>query len=137
MLFRMPDTMSCESVGVPKRIICSLTPGQFGTGEHPHEDKLSFALHAYGRPLIVDPGIGNATEGAVTGETVSDRHLRSSRAHNSLIINGKEQCRKRMSEAEFVPDPDTRWISAPSFDSLRGGTKRGTPRKVKMSYCAT
>ena len=114
-----------RACGVPKGRYLLFDAGQFGTGEHPHEDKLSFVLHAYGRTLIIDPGIGDATEGTVTGETASDEYLRSSRAHNSLIINGKEQCRKRMSEAELVPDPDTRWISAPSFDFVEGWYKEG------------
>ena len=99
--------------------------GQFGEAGHPHEDKLSFLLHAYGRPLIIDSGIGDAAEGTVLGEPASESYFRSSLAHNSLIIDGKGQCRKQMGEEEIVPDPDTRWITAPPFDFVEGWYKEG------------
>ena len=90
--------------------------GDFGGGEQPHKDKLSFVLHAYGQRLIVDTGMG------VSG---SERYSRSSRAHNSIVIDGKGQRRRRMSEAAHAPDPDTRWISTPSFDFAEGWYKEG------------
>lgn len=64
----------------------------FGEGGHPHGDKLSFLLYAYGRPLIFD---------------------------------GKGRHRARMGEAEITPDPDTRWITTPSFDFVEGWNEEG------------
>jgi O-antigen/teichoic acid export membrane protein len=54
---------------------------------HGHADTLSFELFAHGRPLIVDPGVylpwGDGQEWA--------RYFRSTAAHNSLVIDGKDQ----------------------------------------------
>ena len=99
--------------------------GHFGEGGRPHGDKLSFALYAYGRRLIVDRGDGGAAEGNGMGRSASEGYFRSSRAHNSLIIDGRGQRRGRMGEAEVVPDPDSRWISTPSFDFAEGWYKGG------------
>ena len=99
--------------------------GHFGEGGQPHGDKLSFQLCAYGRQLTVDSGIGSAAEGAIMGKSASEGYFRSSRAHNSLIIDGRGQRRGRMGVAEVVPDPDSRWISTPSFDFAEGWYKEG------------
>ena len=90
--------------------------GHLGEGGQPHEDKLSFLLHAYGRRLIIDPGMG---------KSASEPCLRSSRTHNSIVIDRKEQRRRRMGEAEIAPAPDTRWITTSSFDFVEGWYKEG------------
>ncbi len=54
---------------------------------HGHADALSFELHAAGRPWIVDSGFFYPwKEGADWS-----RYFRSTAAHNTLLINGKEQ----------------------------------------------
>jgi PST family polysaccharide transporter len=54
---------------------------------HGHADALSFELHADGRALIVDPGVylpwGSGREWT--------RYFRSTAAHNTLVIDGREQ----------------------------------------------
>ncbi len=90
--------------------------GRRGEGGRPLGDKLSFALYAHGRRLIAAPGMG------VSG---SEGYSRSSRAHNSVAIDGKGQRSGATGEAAHVPDPDTRWISTPSFDFAEGWYKDG------------
>ncbi|MHC4886648.1 MAG: alginate lyase family protein [Planctomycetota bacterium] len=56
---------------------------------HYHEDKLSFELMAYGRPLIVDTGV----------HSYSDHWFRAwscvSQSHNVILVDGVGQCRWR------------------------------------------
>ena len=99
--------------------------GHFGEGGHSRKNRLSFALHAYGRPLIVDSGIGVAAEDTVMGDVAAGNHFQSSRARNSSSIYSKEPRRKRTSEAEIVPNPEIRWITGPSFDFAEGWHKEG------------
>ncbi len=99
--------------------------GHFGESGHPRKNKLSFALHAYGRPLIVDSKIGVAAEDTVMGDVAGGSHFRSRRARNRSSIHSKEPRRKRTSEAEIVPDPEIRWITASSFDFVEGWHKEG------------
>ena len=67
--------------------------GHRGEGGRPFGDKLSFLLYAHGRRLIAAPGIVGAGKGV------------------------------GMEESVYVPDPDTRWISTPSFDFAEGWYK--------------
>lgn len=90
--------------------------GNVGAGGRPLGDKLSFLLYAYGRRLIVDAGMGIAG---------AEGYSRYSRAHNSIVIDGKRQRSGPTAEAAHVPDPDTRWISTPSFDFAEGWYKEG------------
>ncbi|PTL77529.1 hypothetical protein DAT35_44010 [Vitiosangium sp. GDMCC 1.1324] len=60
--------------------------GQRGVGGHSHNDKLSFELHLGGRPIIVDPGTGTYTR-----EPKVRNAFRSTAAHNTLQVDGREQ----------------------------------------------
>ncbi len=98
--------------------------GYFGSlcklrgSEHLHEDKLNFILYAYGRPLIIDPGV-------CQGDDDFESYFRSTCGHNSLMIDGKGQCRRFMTDEEITPDPNTRWLTTPSFDFVEGWYKEG------------
>jgi hypothetical protein len=54
---------------------------------HGHADALSFELHAHGSPLIIDPG----TCFPANNDPHWTRYFRSTAAHNTLVIDGKEQ----------------------------------------------
>ncbi|MFC1715199.1 alginate lyase family protein, partial [Candidatus Poribacteria bacterium] len=92
--------------------------GYFGTG-HQHEDKLNFILYAYGRPLIIDPGIYQYVRDAF------EQYFRSSRGHNSVMVGGKGQRRSLKLLREEIPDPETRWISSREFDFAEGWYRNG------------
>lgn len=52
---------------------------------HAHSDMLSFCLHAYGRPIVVDTGVSTYDNNTI-------RHYeRSTAAHNTVHINGANQ----------------------------------------------
>ncbi|MFW6007433.1 MAG: alginate lyase family protein [Halanaerobiales bacterium] len=90
--------------------------GYFGSN-HQHEDKLNFILFGGGRILIGDPGIYQYKRDAF------ERYFRSSLGHNSIIIDGKEQCRARFGSHEEKPDPDSRWENEKEF-LFAGGSYR-------------
>lgn len=57
------------------------------SANHGHCDALSFELYAMGRPVIVDPGVCLPW----TNSNGWDRYFRSTAAHNTLMLDGKEQ----------------------------------------------
>ncbi len=59
--------------------------GQRGRGGHGHNDTLSFELWLNNAPIIVDPGTY-----AYTFDLAARRALRSTLAHNTVMIDGKE-----------------------------------------------
>ena len=77
---------------------------------HQHEDKLSFVLHAGGRLLLGDPNIYSYSRTELT------HYFRSSRAHNVVLIDGKEQARKYLPEARLTTRGRNEWVSHPAFD---------------------
>lgn len=85
--------------------------GPYGFG-HQHEDKLGVILTAFGKPLLV--------EGGVYTYDASDwrRYVLSSRAHNLIMIDGKDQARRRSPSASWVvqkPLPHL-WESSDEID---------------------
>jgi hypothetical protein len=60
---------------------------QCAAANHGHSDALSFELYAEGRPLIVDPGFYFPWRDG--GDW--PRYFRSTRAHNTLMVDGHEQ----------------------------------------------
>ncbi|MCK4623901.1 MAG: alginate lyase family protein, partial [Phycisphaerae bacterium] len=104
--------------------------GCFGSG-HQHDDKLSFELHAYGRTLIIDPGIYQYRLDEF------EPYFRGTIGHNSVLIDGKGQHRRltlpRTGQKRIVeptPDPDTRWIRSESFDYCEGWYRNGYARRT-------
>jgi hypothetical protein len=61
----------------------SVNYGPYG-GPHTHNDLLDFELYAYGVPLAVDAGIG-----ATYDDPIHEEWYRSSRAHNMVVVNGR------------------------------------------------
>lgn len=82
-------------------------------GKQCYEDKLSFVLYAHGRQLITHNFDNND----------DDEPSKSSRSFNSILIDGEGQIRRQSSESEYIPDPDTRWITTTTFDFVEGWYK--------------
>ncbi|KPJ60060.1 MAG: hypothetical protein AMS15_06600, partial [Planctomycetes bacterium DG_23] len=64
----------------------ALDAGPYGRA-HQHEDKLGFWLFAYGHNFIVDPGRHLYD----WSEKSYRRHLKSTRAHSTILVDGKGQ----------------------------------------------
>ena len=60
--------------------------GTGGFGNHKHCDQLAFEYHLHGVPLFVDPG-----SHVYTSDPDSRNLFRSTRSHNTLMIDGQEQ----------------------------------------------
>ncbi|HEX6972349.1 MAG TPA: alginate lyase family protein, partial [Limnochordia bacterium] len=76
------------SAHAPEAIL-TFDAGPLGLGRlaaHGHADALSVTLRVNGRPVLIDPGTG-AYHGDVT---LRDR-LRTAAAHNTLVVEGREQ----------------------------------------------
>lgn len=82
-------------------ISCGLN-GQNGNGGHAHNDKLSFELSANGSDVIVDPG-----SYVYTPAPALRNELRSTKSHNTIIFDDKEQNEFRGDLLFVLPD-DTR-----------------------------
>ncbi len=83
-----------------------LDAGHFGYG-HQHEDKLSLLLHAYGRLLL--------TEGGNYAYDASEmrRYVLSTRAHNTIRVDGQDQNRRLGYDRACVRrDDSVRWQPA-------------------------
>lgn len=101
--------------------------GPFGYG-HQHEDKLHFVLHAYGRRLVLDPG------NYKYDRSKWRRYIISTAAHNTVMVDGQGQNRRRERETYVWPKPwegplppgnDTVWRSTPDFDYAKGTYRDG------------
>ena len=94
-----------------------LDAGPFGAG-HQHEDKLTFFMDAHGREWI--------TEGGVYMYDASRwrRYVLSTRAHNTVRVDGQDQNRRIVPDSYVLPYPfqplANPWISRPDFDYVAG-----------------
>ncbi|HEU5179331.1 MAG TPA: alginate lyase family protein [Candidatus Polarisedimenticolia bacterium] len=59
--------------------------GQKGNGGHAHNDTLSFELHAFGREMLVDRGVGCYTPSLATRN-----RFRATAAHNTVRVDDEE-----------------------------------------------
>lgn len=75
-------------------------------GGHCHLDALQVLLYAGGRDLLIDPGIGNYDA------DISRTYLRTTAAHNVLMVDGKEQ-------PHAVPTL-LAWDTSPTLDYASG-----------------
>jgi hypothetical protein len=85
--------LQCGRAGADDRISVFFDCGELGFGSiaaHGHADALSFVLRAYGLDVLVDPG----TYDYFTFPRWR-RYFRSTRAHNTLVADGKDQSEMR------------------------------------------
>lgn len=91
--------------------------GPFGAA-HQHEDKLSIETYAYGETLLFDSGRFSYAD------PIFHPYAFSTTAHNTAIIDGKDQSRRFQSVTErkwVVSEPQkTPWISQSGFDYAEG-----------------
>jgi Heparinase II/III-like protein/Heparinase II/III N-terminus len=84
--------------------------GLAGVGAHAHNDQLSFELALGEQPLIVDPG-----SYVYTADAAARNEFRSTLAHSTLSVGGREQNRLRSDYLFNLPD-ETR-ARCVSFDA--------------------
>ncbi|MDA0710485.1 MAG: alginate lyase family protein, partial [bacterium] len=77
--------------------------GPFGRF-HQHEDMLSFDLYAHGIPFIVDPGIASYYPNPWT------TYYRTTRAHNTVLVDGCGQHRRIQTIEEWVAPARNRTV---------------------------
>lgn len=85
--------------------------GPFGYG-HQHEDALSLVIYAYGKYMLVDPG------NYPYDSSQWRKYVLSTRAHNTIMVDGFEQHRRDRPRTEYVlskPLP-IQWESTAKFD---------------------
>jgi len=98
----------------------ALDAGPFGRSGQ-HEDKLSFELAAFGRTAIVDPG-----RYSLNFADPLTRYLATTAAHNTLTVDGRDQCRARASRTwDPGGNAPNCWISRKRFDYFAGGYVSG------------
>ncbi|NLP83018.1 hypothetical protein HF576_04100 [Microbacterium sp. CFH 90308] len=78
------------------------------TASHRHPDDLSLVMAAYGRPLIVDPGVGD-----YSATPTNDWMRRTTEAHNTIEVDRKPQ-------AAGVTRAMSLWRSNAGLDVYRG-----------------
>jgi len=95
-------------------LYCIVDAGLFGSS-HGHEDKLSFELHAFGTPFIIEAGTYNYLYDEW------HKYFESSLAHNTIVVDGKGQFRQadkaKWTHRTDEPLPNS-WVSTDDFDYL-------------------
>lgn len=101
----------------PQDLLLHFDAGPWGTG-HQHEDKLGFQTFGYGTTLL--------TEGGVYMYDASRwrRYVLSTRAHNTIRVDGADQRNKAVRESWILPHPfqplDNPWLSNDLWDFVEG-----------------
>ncbi len=113
------------------RYLC-FEAGPYGYG-HQHEDKLNIVVYGYGREHITDPGNYNYDSSPWR------RYVLSTRAHNTIRIDGRDQNRRGLRELYVTRGPltDIEWLSGPKLDYGAGIYRSGygPKREVKVIHC--
>jgi hypothetical protein len=100
--------------------------GSLGAGNHGHLDALSFEMAAFGRSLIVDPARYTYNEKGATNWRVK---FRSTEAHNTVLVDGKNQTRYVQGPSRYKikgKAPDTQlhcFFTTEKLDYLHGSTQ--------------
>ena len=93
--------------------------GPVGYG-HEHEDMLNLYLYSKGKILLTEPGTYSYDLSKWR------RYILSTPAHNTIIVDGKEQHRGDIPESRFISEPlNNPWITTPLFDYGSGTYSSG------------
>ncbi len=107
--------------------------GPFGSG-HQHEDKLHLVLCAYGRPLLLDAG------NYMYDRSRWRRYVLSTRGHNTIRVDGEDQCRRADRATWVLPEPfkplDNTWVAREAFDYCVGryDSDYGPKRAIQVTH---
>jgi uncharacterized heparinase superfamily protein len=91
--------------------------GQNGAGGHAHNDAGSYELSSQGVPLVIDSGTY-----AYTADPDARDRFRSTRAHNSVVVDG----------AEVNPLPEGQPFQLPQFAHIAVEEWDETPSRVRL-----
>ncbi len=103
--------------------------GPFGYG-HQHEDKLNVVIYSHRRVHLTDPG------NYPYDDSQWRKYVLSTRAHNTVMVDGQEQNLRGKPREEYVVDEPLPhvWVTRPSFDfasaSYDGGYGPSRDRSV-------
>jgi hypothetical protein len=104
--------------------------GPLGAGNHGHLDLLNIEAAAYGQSLLVDPGRYTYFEPHPTlGEPNWRARFRGTEAHNTVLVDGKNQTRYEFQKTRFritglAPDHELKaFVSGSTYDFLHGIAK--------------
>jgi len=95
--------------------------GPFGFA-HQHEDKLNLLLHAYGRLLLTEGGNYAYDDSAMR------RYVLSTRAHNTVRADGRDQNRRlhfRPEDVDIAAPAGARWRTSDRYDAVEAGYDEG------------
>ena len=105
--------------------------GPFGYG-HQHEDALSFVIYAYGKYMLID--VGNYPYDSSEWR----KYVLSTRAHNTIMVDGQDQHRRDRPRREYVIDKpmSIKWASTEKYDYASGVYDDGYARDnhVKVEH---
>lgn len=112
----------------PQDLLLHFDAGPWGSG-HQHEDKLGFQACGFGKVLL--------TEGGVYMYDASRwrRYVLSTRAHNTVRVDGGEQRSAAERQTWVLPYPfkplDNLWLSGPQWDLVEGSYDCGYGTREK------
>ena len=98
-------------------LVLDTGPHGYLNGGHAHADALSLTLTVAGRPLLVDPGTA-----AYTVDPARRDRFRSSRLHNTLLLDGREQSEPAgpFHWRSAANGSRLTWCTSPGFDYVEG-----------------
>ena len=119
----MPSTTLGDSgytvcrTGRGDHLVLDTGPHGYLNGGHAHADALSMTLTVAGRPLLVDPGTA-----CYTIDPARRDRFRSTRLHNTLVLDGREQSEPAgpFHWASAAAGSRLAWCTSPGFDYVEG-----------------
>jgi len=129
--FRYGGQFVMRSGWQPDDLYLLLDAGPFGAG-HQHEDCLSVYVYGLGRVLVTEPGNYRYDHSKWR------RHVLSTEAHNTILVDGQGQHRRGLKETYIVEEPlPNEWSTSDSLDYAAGTYRWGYGEKRDKSVTHT